>query len=146
MNKLLLLLLMVFSSQALAGNGFVYVDSKHDFDTTVERFQKILVKKGISPMAVIDHAANAQTVDKHMLPTKVIIFGNPKVGTPLMEAQDTVALDLPMRVLIKEKQDGSVQLVYRDPAGLQQDHGDLPDDLIKTMQKALAGLTAKAAN
>lgn len=139
------LLLLLVSLPALAGNGFVRVASQYDFDTTVARFQQALSDKGIDLVVSIDHAAAAKKVGKTLLPTTVLVFGNPNLGTPLMQQQDTAALDLPMRMLIKENTDGSVQLVYRDPAGLQQDHGELPDKLIQTMQQALASLTAQAA-
>jgi uncharacterized protein (DUF302 family) len=97
-------------------------------------------------IARIDHAAGAQSVDMELRPTQLLIFGNPKLGTPLMQANRAIGLDLPMKVLAWQEADGTVKVAYTAPAALAKRHGISDQDkIVETMTKALDGLTKAAA-
>ena len=110
-------------------NGLIHLESKHSVDETVKRLHLLLQEKNIMIFALIDHSGEAAKVGLTMRPTKLLIFGNPKGGTPLMQAAPTVAIDLPLKALIWEDADGKVRLTYNDPAYLQQRHG-VPAELV----------------
>ena len=110
-------------------NGLIHLESKHSVDETVKRLHLLLQEKNIMIFALIDHSGEAAKVGLEMRPTKLLIFGNPKGGTPLMQAAPTVAIDLPLKALIWEDADGKVRLTYNDPAYLQQRHG-VPAELV----------------
>lgn len=103
-------------------NGVVTQVSAYSVAETADRFEAILAKKGLTQFARINHAENAKTVDLTLRPTILIVFGNPKVGTPLMQCQQMVALDLPQKVLFWQNEDGQVQASYNDPAYLKSRH------------------------
>lgn len=124
-------------------NGIVDVPSNHSVDETVERVKNILQSKGITLFALVDHSGEAEKVGMKMPPTKLLIFGNPKGGTPLMQAAPRVAIDLPLKILVWEDGQGKVWLSYNSPEYLQERHG-LPQDLLQNI--AVVGtLAAKAA-
>jgi uncharacterized protein (DUF302 family) len=124
-------------------NGIVDVPSNHSVDETVERIKSILQSKGITLFALIDHSGEAEKVGMKMPPTKLLIFGSPKAGTPLMLAAPSIAIDLPLKILVWEDGEGKVWLSYNSPEYLQERHG-LPEDLVKNI--AVVGtLAAKAA-
>ena len=104
-------------------NGLIHLESKHSVDETLQRLQLLLQAKGVMIFALVDHSGEAAKVDLQMRPTKLLIFGNPKAGTPLMQAAPTVAIDLPLKALIWEDADGKVRLTYNDPAYFEQRHG-----------------------
>ena len=93
------------------------ITKKSDFDVseTLDRLETILNEKGIKPVARVDHAAAAKSVDMELRPTQVLFFGNPKLGTPLMQSDQSAGLELPMRVLAWEAEDGSTWLGYHSP-------------------------------
>jgi len=122
-------------------NGLERVASPHSVDETVPRFQSLLQERGIQVFALIDHSGEAEKVGLKMRPTKVLIFGNPKGGTPLMIASPTLAIDLPLKALISEDENGKVWVSYNTPEYLQQRHG-VPDDLIKNIA-VVGALVAK---
>jgi uncharacterized protein (DUF302 family) len=123
-------------------NGIVDVPSNHSVDETVARVKNILQTKGITLFAVIDHSGEAEKVGMKMRPTKLLIFGSPKAGTPLMLAAPSIAIDLPLKILVWEDADGKVWLSYNSPQYLQERH-DLPADLVQNI--AVVGtLAAKA--
>ncbi len=93
--------------------------------------------------AVVDHSGEAENAGMHMRPTKLLIFGNPKAGTPLMLASPSVAIDLPLKILVWEDADGKVWISYNSPAYLQARHG-LPQELVQTIA-VVEGLAATAA-
>ena len=124
-------------------NGLIHLPSKHSVDDTVQRLQSLLREKGINLFAVIDHSGEAEKVGLPMNPTTLLIFGNPKGGTPLMQAAPTVAIDLPLKALVWQDGDGKVWLSYNDPAYLQRRHG-FPEQLVSNLS-AVNGLLAKAA-
>ena len=126
----------------MAGNGLVVLRSRHSFDETVERLQAAFVEKGLQIFAVVDHGGAAQKVGLKMPPTKVVIFGSPKGGTPLMVAAPSLAIDLPLKALVAEDAGGKVSVTYNDPEYLRERHG-VPAELIKNLAGAGA-LIAKA--
>jgi uncharacterized protein (DUF302 family) len=121
----------------MTANGIVRIPSRHSFDETVSRLQAVLASKGVKLFALVDHGGEAERVGLHMPPTKLLIFGNPKAGTPLMLASPSIALDLPLKILISEDAEGKVWLVYSSPEYLQNRH-ELPPDLGKNIAIAEA--------
>jgi len=124
-------------------SGIVTVPAKHSVDQTVEKLEAALQAKGVKLFAVIDHSGEAEQAGMHMRPTKLLIFGNPKAGTPLMVASPTAAIDLPLKILVWEDNSGQVQISYNSPAYLQTRHG-FPEELVKNIA-VVAGLAAAAA-
>ena len=124
-------------------NGIIHKPSNHSVDETVERLKRILQAKGIALFALVDHSGEAIKVGMSMRPTKLLIFGNPKAGTPLMLAAPTSAIDLPLKILVWEDGEGKVRISYNSPAHLQQRHG-LSQELIQNIA-VVEALAAKAA-
>jgi uncharacterized protein (DUF302 family) len=124
-------------------NGIVTVPSNHSVDETVQRIKNILQAKGITLFALIDHSGEAAKVGMKMPNTKLLIFGNPKGGTPLMLAAPSVAIDLPLKVLVAEDTQGKVWVSYNSPEYLKQRH-DLPESLLPNIA-VVETLAAKAA-
>lgn len=123
-------------------NGIIDVPSNHSVDETVDRVKNILQSKGITLFALIDHSGEAEKVGMKMPPTKLLIFGSPKAGTPLMLAAPSIAIDLPLKILVWQDARGKVWLSYNSPEYLQERHG-LPPDLVPNI--AVVGtLAAKA--
>ena len=108
-------------------NGIVTILSHHSVDETVQRLEGILQAKGVKLFSIIDHSGEAERAGMQMRPTKLLIFGNPKAGTPLMLASPSIAIDLPMKVLVWEDADGKVQVSYNTAAYLQSRHGLSPE-------------------
>jgi len=126
----------------MPGNGLVQVASKYGVEETVKRLESVLAERGVRVFAVIDHSGEAEKVGMKMRPTKLVIFGNPKGGTPLMVAAPSLAIDLPLKALVWEDEGGKVWVSYNSTEYLQQRHG-VPEELIKNI--AVAGaLVAKA--
>ena len=125
----------------------VTLPSAHGADETVVRLKSLLSKKGIQVFADIDHAAGAQKVGLSLRPTRLLVFGNPQAGTPLMQSQQTIGLDLPLRILVWEDEAGKVWLAYHSPECLAQRH-DIHDhdEAVKALDAGLAGLTHAAAS
>jgi uncharacterized protein (DUF302 family) len=123
----------------------VHQHSPHSVAVTMDRLEAAVTGAGATVFARIDHAAGATSIDAELRPTELLIFGNPKLGTPAMQAAQTAGLDLPLRVLAYEDADGVVHVVYHTPATLVQDHG-LPADApyIAMMTGALSKLTGAA--
>jgi uncharacterized protein (DUF302 family) len=123
-------------------NGIVAIPSHRSVDQTVHNLEQILQTKGIKLFATIDHSGEAEKIGIRMRPTKLLIFGNPKAGTPLMIASPSIAIDLPMKVLVSEDNDGKVWISYNAPAYLQARHG-LPAELVPNIAVVQA-LASKA--
>jgi uncharacterized protein (DUF302 family) len=123
-------------------NGIVDVPSNHSVDETVARLKNILQSKGITLFALIDHSGEAEKVGMKMPPTKLLIFGNPKGGTPLMLAAPSIAIDLPLKILVWEDSQGKVWLSYNSTEYLAERHG-LPQDLLPNIA-VVRTLAAKA--
>jgi uncharacterized protein (DUF302 family) len=128
-------------------NGIVDLASRHSVDETVERLKSILQAKGVMLFAIIDHSGEAEKAGLKMPPTKLLIFGNPKSGTPLMLAAPSSAIDLPLKILVWEDvgDDAArkVWISYNTPAYLAKRHG-LPPELISNIA-GIEGLAAQAA-
>jgi uncharacterized protein (DUF302 family) len=140
-----ILMVLLLPSLSFAGSGVVSVKSSHDVKTTADRLEGILKQKGMTVFIRIDHAQGAQKAGKELRPTELIIFGNPKVGTPLMECRQTVAIDLPQKALIWQDEQGQVWLSYNDPNYLVERHGIAGcNEVVKKIEGALANF-AKAA-
>ena len=126
----------------MQGNGVLQVASKYSVDATVQRLESVLAERGIRVFALIDHSGEAEKVGMKMPPTKLVIFGNPKGGTPVMVAAPSVAIDLPLKALVAEDAAGKVWVSYNSPEYLQQRHS-VPEELIKNIA-VVGALVAKA--
>ena len=113
-------------------NGIIHQPSTHSVDATVEKLKGILQAKGVTLFALVDHSGEAEKVGMQMPPTKLLIFGNPKAGTPLMLAAPSSAIDLPLKLLIWEDVQGEVWITYNSPAYLQERHG-LPPEFLQNI-------------
>jgi len=113
-------------------NGIISRPSNHSVDETVEKLKGILQAKGVQLFALVDHSGEAEKVGMKMPPTKLLIFGNPKAGTPLMLAAPSVAIDLPLKILVWEDGQKKVWVSYNSAAYLQQRHG-LPQELLQNI-------------
>jgi len=113
----------------MSANGIVDTLSNHSVDQTVERLKGILLSKGVTLFALIDHSGEAEKIGMKMLPTKLLIFGSPKGGTPLMLAAPSSAIDLPLKILVWEDANQKVWISYNSLAYLKERHG-LADELL----------------
>jgi uncharacterized protein (DUF302 family) len=116
-------------------DGLVRVASHYSVEETLQRLEAAFAVKGLQIFARVDHSGEAEKVGLKMRPTKLLIFGSPKGGTPLMVAAPTLAIDLPMKALVFEDDSGKVWLLYNRPEYLQARHG-VPADLIKNLAGA----------
>jgi len=126
------------------GAGIVDIPSNHSVDQTVEKLKAILAARGVTLFALVDHSGEAEKVGLKMPPTKLLIFGSPKAGTPVMLAAPSIAIDLPLKILVWEDPAGKVFLSWNSPAYLQERHG-VPPDLLPgiTVVEALATKAAE---
>lgn len=128
-----------------ASEGLITLKSAHSVQDTVDKLESVLKSKGMNVFGKVNHAEGAMKAGMELKPTQVVIFGNPKVGTPLMQCARSVAIDLPQKALIWEDDDGQVWLGYNDPAHLAERHGiEGCDEVLKKVSGAL-GNFAKAA-
>ena len=123
--------------------GIVKIPSRHSVDETVGKLTTILKTKGVTLFALVDHSGEAEKAGMTMPPTKLLIFGNPKAGTPLMLASPSAALDLPLKILIAEDAQGKVWISYNGAEYLKERHG-LPETLLQNIAvvKTLAAAAA----
>ena len=130
----------------MAIDGLVTVLSRRSQAETVERLIAAVTAHGAAVLACIDHAKAAAAVDLTLLPTEVILFGNARAGTPLMQAVQTIGLDLPLRALVWTDAEGVTRLGYNDPAWLAERHGAASghEAALKAMQAFLAAVAADA--
>ena len=124
-------------------SGLVAVKSSHSVGATLDKLEKILAEKGMNVFARIDHAAGAAKADLELRPTQVLVFGNPKVGTPLMKCSQSIAIDLPQKMLAWEDESGQVWLGYNDPQYLRSRHASEGCD--KVFEKVAGALSKFAA-
>jgi uncharacterized protein (DUF302 family)/uncharacterized membrane protein YidH (DUF202 family) len=113
-------------------NGILNKRSNHSVDETLERLKRTLQAKGVTIFAIVEHSGEAEKVGLKMPSTKVVMFGSPKAGTPLMLAAPSIAIDLPLKILISEDREGKVWVSYNSPTYLQQRHG-LPQELLQNI-------------
>lgn len=123
--------------------GIVDIPSSHSVEETVEKLKGILQAKGVALFALVDHSGEAEKVGMKMPPTKLLIFGNPKAGTPLMLAAPSIAIDLPLKILVWEDAARKVWISYNSPEYLRERHG-LPENLLQNIA-VVDGLARAAA-
>ena len=128
--------------------GLVIKPSAHSVEETEQRFVNLLEERGLNVLAIVDHhAQNAQGAGLNLPPTRVVIFGNPKLGTPLMQCRQSIAIDLPQKMLIWEDESGEVQIAYNDPRYLGGRHqlGGCGNEAIQQVAGALDNFSNEAA-
>jgi len=118
-------------------NGLIHLASKYSVDETLRRLEELLQQKGLTTFAKVDHSGEAAKVGLEMRPTKLLIFGSPKAGTPLMQASPSLAIDLPLKALFWQDADSNVWLTYNDPTYLMRRH-DVPSELLPNIAGASA--------
>jgi uncharacterized protein (DUF302 family) len=127
---------------SMTRSGIIDQPSHHSVDETVERLKEILQAKGVTLFALVDHGGEAERAGMKMRPTKLVIFGSPTAGTPVMLAAPSIAIDLPLKILIWEDGHGKVWVSYNSLAYLQERHG-VPQDLLQNLA-AVETLATKA--
>ena len=144
---LIVLSIMVTMSLAYADNGLINVKSSHAVKVTADRLETALKEKGMTVFVRINHSEGAKKVGIDLPATELIIFGNPKVGSPLMNCNRTVGIDLPQKALIWEDENGQVWLSYNDPQYLAKRH-DLVQcmQVIKKVENALSNFSKAATS
>ena len=125
-------------------NGIITLHGNHSVDQTVQRLEEILRAKGIMLFALVDHSGEAEKAGMKMRNTKLLIFGSPRAGTPLMLTSPSIAIDLPLKLLIWEGEDGRTSISYNSPEYLRDRHA-LPEELLKNIAviEALAKASAE---
>ncbi len=113
-------------------NGIVRLSSSHSVDETVRRIEALLRDRGLTLFCIIDHSGEAERAGMAMRPTKLVIFGSPAVGTPVMVASPSAAIDLPLKALVSEDAAGTVWVAYNSPDYLRLRH-DIPGDLARSL-------------
>ena len=137
--------LVAATASHAAEDGLVRKESAHGVYVTIDKLKAVLEEKGLTIFADIDHSAGASRAGLELRPTRILIFGNPKLGTPLMDAAATTAIDLPQKALAYRDDEGKVWLVYNDPAWLKARHGiEGRDDVLDKVAGALNALTDAA--
>ncbi|MDN3630641.1 DUF302 domain-containing protein [Vibrio lentus] len=130
------------SFSVAASDGLVKYESNYSVKETADRFENIAKSKGLTLFARVDHQKNAASVNLELRPTEVIIFGNPKVGTPLMQCAQDVAIDLPQKVMVSEDDNKKVWLTYNNPTYLMERHQIQGcDEVIKKISGVLSKLS-----
>lgn len=138
-------LILLLGPLTHAADGLIVVKSNHGVAETADRLEAVLQEKGMKVMNRINHAAGAESAGMELRPTELVIFGNPKVGTPLMQCAQSVAVDLPQKALIWEGEQGQVWLGYNDPAYLKARHAiEGCDEVLGKVNNALAGFAEAA--
>jgi uncharacterized protein (DUF302 family) len=127
----------------MSASGIVDIASHHSVDATVERVRDILDARGVRLFALVDHSGEAEKAGMKMRPTKLLIFGNPKAGTPVMVAAPSIAIDLPLKILVWEDEAGKVWISYNSADYLRGRH-NVPAELMQNLAAA-EGIAAKAA-
>lgn len=149
MYKFIIILLAGLSAQiAWADHGnLISKKSTHSVSATIDKLENVLKKKGVTIFARIDHQKGAKSVGKELRPTELLIFGNPKLGAPLIQGQQTSGIDLPMKALAWEDADGNVWLTYNKPAAMADRHHIADKEkIIKKMTGALGKFTSIATS
>ena len=129
---------------ASEASGLVDVRSSHSVDRTVERLKELLAANGATLFALIDHSGEAERAGLTLRPTKLLVFGSPRAGTPVMLASPSAAIDLPLKILVREDAGGQVWISYNAPEYLRTRH-QIPDDLMPNLATAEALVRTVAA-
>ncbi|MGA2205728.1 MAG: DUF302 domain-containing protein [Terracidiphilus sp.] len=127
----------------MSGQGIVDIPSQHPVDETAAKLRSILEAKGVTLFALVDHSGEAEKAGMKMRPTKLLIFGSPKAGTPLMLAAPSIAIDLPLKILVWEDEGGKVWISYNSADYLRSRH-NVPAELMQNIA-VVEALAAKAA-
>lgn len=145
LQSFLVVACLLYAALSHGADRLVSVKSSHDVQATADKLEAVLEEKGMTVMARVNHQQGAEKAGMELRPTEVLIFGNPKAGTPLMQCAQSVAIDLPQKALIWEDENGDTWLGYNDPDYLKSRH-DIEgcDDALSKISVALEGL-AKAA-
>ncbi|HXV80003.1 MAG TPA: DUF302 domain-containing protein [Candidatus Binatia bacterium] len=138
-QTVIVVLLVYCSTGTWAAEGLIELKSPYSPKDTMDRLEAVVKQKGLTVFARIDHAAGAAKVGKKLRSTELLIFGNPKGGTPFMECSQTVGVDLPLKALVWEDASGQVWLGYNDPEFLAKRHGVTKCPAVENLKKALAG-------
>lgn len=149
MKKVILSLsvILLFAISSMAADGVISVQSNFEVGETANRLESILKEKGMTLFNRINHSEGASKAGIELRDTELIIFGNPKVGSPLMKCQQVIAIDLPQKALIWEDASGAVFISYNDPMYLQKRHDVTGcDEVFMKIGKALGGMTKAAAS
>jgi uncharacterized protein (DUF302 family) len=142
-----LVALLLMGAHAMAADGLISLTSQHGPKETMDRLESAVRAKGATVFARIDHAGGAQSAGLTLRPTELIVFGNAKGGTPLMQSQQTIGIDLPLKVLVWMDEAGMTRLAYNDPEWLARRHG-LGSDVQPTLDALgalLRSVTEQAA-
>ena len=146
MRKIVLLLVLLagWSQTASAVDGLVVLQSPYSVTESLDRMTALLEKKGIQVTARVPHSRAAADVGIDLRPVELLLFGNPKLGSPLMQSQPTIAIDLPMKMIAWRDAEGQVWIGYNDPAWMAKRHGIKDrDPVVAKMSGVLKGLSAK---
>ncbi len=149
MSSLRAFIAVVLTSATLAGHaadGMVSLKSSRGAKETMDRLEGIVKERGLKVFARIDHAAGAASIGKNLRPTEVLIFGNPQGGTPFMECDQSVGIDLPLKALVWEDASGQVWLGYNEPAYLARRHNASGCGVVPNISKALTGISEAAVS
>ena len=147
MKKIMIAIAFILSLSclAVASDGLVQVKSAHSVKDTADKLVHMLEQKGMTVFIRIDHTAGATKVNKVLRPTEVVIFGNPKAGTPVMQCSQNAAIDFPQKALIAEDENGVVTLSYNDPMYLAKRHNIQGCDKVLTKISGILANFAKGA-
>ena len=140
------LIVVLISAPTHAAEGLIKVESQYPQKVTMDRLEAAVLAKNMKVFARIDHAAGAASIGQSLDPTELLIFGNPKGGTPFMKCAQTVGIDLPLKALVWQDKEGKVWLGYNDPAYLAGRHSIEACPVVPGMSKALAGFAAAATS
>jgi len=144
--KIVLLTLILTSCKPdIMENTLIIKDSPYDLETTYGKLKIIITNNPkLKILLELDHSKNATSVDLELNPTKIILFGNPNLGTPLMQASQTVSIDLPQKIIVYTAEDKSTKLAYNDPMYLKERHNITgKDEVLQTISNALHTITNK---
>lgn len=143
---MLFLSLWLFAAAAGADNGLITLKSHHSVSETLDRFESVIRKKGMTVFARVDHRKGASGVGLELRPTEVLIFGNPKIGTLIMQGNQSAGMDLPLKVLSWQDESGTVWLSYNDPGWIVSRHNiQNKGPVVAKMRGALKNFSAFAA-
>jgi uncharacterized protein (DUF302 family) len=146
-KALALSILLPLSTISVAGEGMIRIKSQHSVAETADKLVKVLTSKGMTVFNRIEHSKGAQKVGINIVNTQVVIFGNPKVGSPLMKCAPTVAIDLPQKALIQEDEKNVVWISYNNPQYLKERHNIVGCDVVlNKVSKALSNFATAAAS
>jgi uncharacterized protein (DUF302 family) len=140
------LALLPFTLAVFAADGMINVKSSHSVEDTADKLEKVLLSKGMTVFVRVPHSQGAKGAGIDLRPTELIIFGNPKVGSPIMKCAQSAAIDLPQKALIWQDEKDAVWISYNDPAYLQKRHNIQGcDKVLAKVTGALSKLTGAAA-